>query len=170
MHPHSCSLLGKSLVSYGIYIPPIEKDHLGQLQASLTYALGKRALPVRQEHMARYLLQVELIEEDDENTGFTYAPARAESKYHFIVSNEGRLSVSARVRCIDKNTNNVLLEYCVPKERVSFDFEPDLSVTSTHEFGLGQLEMHNEAIKSAWRVMYTRLAEAIVQQVYYDLF
>lgn len=41
---------------------------------------------------------------------------------------------------------------------------------NAHQFALGQFEMHNEAIKSAWRVLYAHLAETIVQQVYYDLF
>lgn len=108
----------------------------------------------------------------DENTGFTYAPSKVNDKTprHFIVSNEGRLSLSAQVQLIDKHSGQILIDEYITRKSVTFDFQPDLGVVNAHQFALGQFEMHNEAIKSAQRVLYARLAETIVQQVYYDLF
>ncbi|CAG9046275.1 LPS assembly lipoprotein LptE [Chlamydia abortus] len=165
--------LGRSILSEGIYLSPIDKDSLGQLTSALLYELGKRSLPVRNgESCARYLLKVQLLNEVDENTGFTYAPNKIGDKTprHFIVSSEGRLSLSAKVQLIDRHSGQVIVDDCIAKKSVSFDFEPDLGVVNAHQFALGQFEMHNEAIKSAWRVLYAHLAETIVQQVYYDLF
>lgn len=84
--------LGRSILSEGIYLSPIDKDSLGQLTSALMYELGKRSLPVRNgESCARYLLKVQLLNEVDENTGFTYAPNKIGDKTprHFIVSSEG---------------------------------------------------------------------------------
>ncbi|WP_375793705.1 LPS assembly lipoprotein LptE [Chlamydia sp. 12-01] len=165
--------LGRSIRSEGIYLSPIDKDSLGQLTSALVYELGKRSLPIRNgESCARYLLKVQLLNEVDENTGFTYAPNKIGDKTprHFIVSSEGRLSISAKVQLIDRHSGQVIVDDCISRKSVSFDFEPDLGMVNAHQFALGQFEMHNEAIKSAWRVLYAHLAETIVQQVYYDLF
>ncbi|QVE48629.1 LPS assembly lipoprotein LptE [Chlamydia crocodili] len=165
--------LGRSMRSEGIYLAPIDKDSLGQLTSALIYELGKRSLPIRNgESCARYLLKVQLLNEVDENTGFTYAPNKIDDKTprHFIVSSEGRLSISAKVQLIDRRSGKVVVDDCVSRRSVSFDFEPDLGMVNAQQFALGQFEMHNEAIKSAWRVLYAHLAETIVQQVYYDLF
>lgn len=61
------------------------------------------------------------------------------------------------------------MEKCLRKS-VTFDFQPDLGTANAHQLALGQFEMHNEAMKSASRILYSQLAETIVQQVYYDLF
>ncbi|SYX08563.1 hypothetical protein C834K_0078 [Chlamydia poikilotherma] len=167
------SNLGCSIRSEGIYLSPIDKDSLGQLTSALIYELGKRSLSVRNgESCARYLLKVQLLNEVDENTGFTYPPNKIDDKTprHFIVSSEGRLSISAKIQLIDRHSGKVVIDDCVSRRSVSFDFEPDLGMVNAQQFALGQFEMHNEAIKSAWRVLYAHLAETIVQQVYYDLF
>ncbi|EPP34899.1 lipopolysaccharide-assembly family protein [Chlamydia ibidis] len=167
------STLGQSLLTEGITLAPIEQDYLGQLSSALIYELGKRSLPVRPNNAcSAYTLKIEILNPVDENIGFTYAPNKANetTPKHFIVSNEGRLTVSAKVQLIENHSGRILLDQCVSRESVSFDFEPDLGTVNAHQFSLGQLEMHNEAIKSAWRVLYAHLAETIVQQVYYDLF
>ncbi|BAE81706.1 conserved hypothetical protein [Chlamydia felis Fe/C-56] len=171
--PGSLSEVGNSVRSEGVYLSPIDKDSLGQLTSALIYELEKRSLTVRNSESAtRYHLKVQLLNEVDENTGFTYAPKKVDDKTprHFIVSSEGRLSVSAKVQLIDRHSGQVLVDDCISRKSVSFDFEPDLGVVNAHQFALGQFEMHNEAIKSAWRLLYAHLAETIVQQVYYDLF
>ncbi|SPN73788.1 hypothetical protein C10C_0634 [Chlamydia serpentis] len=171
--PHKLSSLGQSLSHAGIFIAPIKEDHHGQLTSALIYEFSKRSLPISgRNSCAGYTLKIELVNPIDENIGFTYAPNKPGDKTqrHFIVSNEGRLSLSAKIQLINNHTGEVLLDQCVSRESVDFDFEPDLGITNTHEFALGQLEMHNEAIKSARRILSVRLAEMIVQQVYYDLF
>ncbi|AHK63722.1 hypothetical protein BOKEGFJH_00846 [Chlamydia avium] len=167
------SALGKSIRSEGVDLSPIDKDVSGQLSAAIIYELGKRSLSAHSgESNSRYLLKVQLLNEVDENTGFTYAPNKINNKTprHFIVSNEGRLSLSAQVQLIDKHSGQVLINEHIARKSVTFDFEPDLGIVNAHQFALGQFEMHNEAIKSAQRVLYAHLAETIVQQVYYDLF
>ena len=167
------SALGKSIRSEGIDLSPIDNDVLGQLTAAIIYELSKRSLTAHSgETNSRYLLKVCLLNEIDENVGFTYAPNKINDKTpkHFIVSNEGRLSLSAQVQLIDKHSGQVVIDEHVARKSVAFDFEPDLGITNAHQFALGQFEMHNEAIKSAQRVLYAHVAETIVQQVYYDLF
>ncbi|ANH78471.1 lipopolysaccharide-assembly family protein [Candidatus Chlamydia sanziniae] len=170
---HQLSSLGKSLCSEKIFIAPINEDAQGQLISALTYELNKRSFPVSgRERCAGYILKVELLNEVDENIGFTYAPSKLEDKTprHFIISNEGQLSLSAKIQLICSQTGEIIIDRCLSRESVAFDFEPDLGIVNAHQFGLGQFEMHCEAIKSAWCTLYISLAETIVQQVYYDLF
>ena len=77
--------------------------------------------------------------------------------------------MSAKVQLINKRSQEVIVEKCL-KETVTFDFQPDLGIANAHQFALGQFEMHNEAKKSASRILCSQLAANIVQQVYYDLF
>ncbi|MBQ8498957.1 LPS assembly lipoprotein LptE [Chlamydia sp.] len=162
----------KIAISEGIYVCPIAEDSLGDIVSALSYELEKRSLPTRsQESAAGYLLKVFLFNETDENIGFTYTPKKPREKTakHFIVSNEGRLALSAKVQLINKRSQEVIVEKCL-KETVTFDFQPDLGIANAHQFALGQFEMHNEAKKSASRILCSQLAANIVQQVYYDLF
>ncbi|ACZ32553.1 putative lipoprotein [Chlamydia pneumoniae LPCoLN] len=171
--PYHLSSLGKSLLQERIFIAPIKEDPHGQLCSALTYELSKRSFAISgRSSCAGYTLKVELLNGIDENIGFTYAPNKLGDKTHrhFIVSNEGRLSLSAKVQLINNDTQEVLIDQCVARESVDFDFEPDLGTANAHEFALGQFEMHSEAIKSARRILSIRLAETIAQQVYYDLF
>ncbi|ESN89201.1 hypothetical protein Q499_0585 [Chlamydia suis MD56] len=159
-------------ISQGIYVCPIAEDSLGEVVAALSYELEKRCLRTRsQQSAADYSLKVLLFNETDENIGFTYTPKKSGEKTakHFIVSNEGRLAVSAKVQLIKNRTQEVLVEKCL-RESVTFDFQPDLGTANAHQLALGQFEMHNEAIKSASHILYSKLAKTIVQQVYYDLF
>lgn len=157
----------------GIFLEPIEQDSLGQLTSAVTYSLEKRALSVcSREEQAQFLLRISLMNAVDENIGFTYAPSRESdpSYKHFIVADEGRLSLSAKVSVLDTESGDVLFEECISRESVSFGFEPDLGTVNAHQFALGQFEMHNEALECASRALYISLAEAIVQRIYYDLF
>ncbi|AAC68150.1 lipopolysaccharide-assembly family protein [Chlamydia trachomatis] len=162
----------KFSLSEGIYVCPIEGDSLGDLVSSLSYELEKRGLHTRSQGTSSgYVLKVSLFNETDENIGFAYTPQKPDEKpvKHFIVSNEGRLALSAKVQLIKNRTQEILVEKCLRKS-VTFDFQPDLGTANAHQLALGQFEMHNEAIKSASRILYSQLAETIVQQVYYDLF
>ncbi|WP_201456561.1 LPS assembly lipoprotein LptE [Chlamydia sp. 17-3921] len=165
------SSLGQNVYSEGIHVAPITKDSQGQLTSALTYELNKRSLPINKSSIG-YILKIEVLNAIDENIGFMYAPSKLGDKTpsHFIVSNEGRLSLSANVQLIHSQTGQVVIDQCISRESVSFDFEPDLGTTNSRQLSLGQYEMHSEAIKSAWRSLYISLAETIVQQVYYDLF
>ncbi|AAF39636.1 lipopolysaccharide-assembly family protein [Chlamydia muridarum str. Nigg] len=159
-------------LSKGIYICPIAEDSLGEVVSALSYELEKRNLRTRlHESSADYVLKVLLFNETDENIGFAFTPKKPgeQTAKHFIVSNEGRLALSAKVQLIKKCSQEVVIEKCL-RESVIFDFQPDLGTADAHQLALGQFEMHNEATKSAHRILYSKLAETIVQQVYYDLF
>lgn len=166
IHPDAFS----SLHQEGIYLLPIDCDD-GLLTSAIIYELESRSLPVRfQEQDARYVLHITLCDRTEENVGFTYAPEKVDSALKkFIVSNEGRLSLSIKAQLIDKQTNKPYRDECETRQAVYFDFEPDLSVVNAHTLSLGQLEMHNEAIKSAECVLHAHLAREIIKRVYYDL-
>lgn len=165
------SPVGQALQSEGICIDFIDNDELGIFTSALIYELEQRALSVQSATKARYALQIRLLNESDENLGFSYAPQQASDTVprHFVVADEGRLSLSVKVQLKDLQTGELIFDRCLPKEYVSFDFEPDLGTTDCQQFALGQYEMHSEAITNARRVLYVHAAKAVVQQVYYDL-
>lgn len=169
-HEH-LSPLGRALFTEGVCVDPISKDCQGLLTSALIRELSTRSIPLSYG-TAGYRLHVKLINAVDENIGFTYAPGKLGDTppKHFIVSNEGRISISAHVQLIHCRTGQIVIDRCISRESVSFDFQPDLGTEDFQQLSLGQYEMHSEAIKSAQKTLYTHLAEAIVQQVYYDLF
>lgn len=168
----SLSPIVQALQSEGICIDFIDKDEQGIFASALVYELEQRALPVQStKQNARFILNIRLLNESDENIGFTYAPQQSSDAVprHFVVADEGRLSLSIRVQLKDTQTGNMIFDRCLPKEYVSFDFEPDLGTKNFQQSALGQYEMHSEALQSAKRVLYTQAAKAVVQQVYYGL-
>lgn len=168
----SLSSLGQALQSEGICIDFIDKDEQGIFTSALIYELEQRSLAVQPtQKNARFILNIRLLNESDENIGFAYAPQQSTDTVprHFVVADEGRLSLSIRVQLKDTQTGLLIFDRCLPKEYISFDFEPDLGTKNCQQFALGQYEMHSEALQSARRVLYAQAAKAVVQQVYYDL-
>lgn len=169
---HQLSSVGRSIQAEGIYLDFIDHDELGIFTSALVYELEKHTLPIQTTACnTRYVLQVSLYDEHDENIGFSFAQQQTSDKVprHFIVADEGRLSLSVRVQLKDMQTGALIVDQRLSKEFVSFDFEPDLGTYDEQTFALGQYEMHNEALKNARRVLYARAAKAVAQQVYYDL-
>lgn len=166
------SSVGQSVQAEGIVLDFIDHDELGVFTSALMYELEKHSIPVYTEPCnKRYVLQVSLYNEQDENIGFSFAQQQATDKTprHFIVADEGRLSLSIHVQLKDTQTGALIINQRLLKEFVSYDFEPDLGISDEQRFALGQYEMHNEAVKNAKRVLYTHAAKAVAQQVFYEL-
>lgn len=117
------------------------------------------------------MLLVEIIKEVDRNVGFSYAPNKQgeEIQKHFLVSDEGRLSLTADVKLRKLSSGEIIFTKRVFSNEVVFDFEPDVGIENAHDFSLGQYEMYGEAKKSARKTLLTTVAQLIAKQMYYDL-
>lgn len=152
-----------------VCIPYAEGDTQGNLTTALIRAMTTKGVLAYQSYSADLLLRVCLFEPDDENIGFDYAPPEMDGKkVKILVSNEARLTLTARISLIDRITGECVLGPTNISSWIDFDFEPDLSNVGFHAFALGQLEMHNLAQDAAFHPLYALLAEKIVDYVNYS--
>lgn len=150
-----------------ICIPFAEGDNDGCFTSALIRTLTSRKGIVYRTSGADLLLNVCLLEPEDTNIGFIYAPPDEgdNNASTLVVAHEGRLGLSARVSVIDRRTGNCVLGPMIIQSFQEYDFEPDLSNVDRHAFSLGQLEMHNLAQDAAFFPLYNLLAEKIVDYV-----
>lgn len=149
-----------------VCIPYVEGDTQGNFTTALIRAMTTRGALAYSSYGADLLLRVCLLEPDDDNIGFIFAPKNKDTKeFKVLVSNEGRLTLTARITLIDRATGACLMGPINVSSWIDFDFEPDLSNVDSHSFALGQLEMHNLAQDAAFCPLYDLLAEKIVDYV-----
>jgi hypothetical protein len=149
-----------------VCIPYVEGDTDGNLTTALIRQMTTKGVLAYRNVGADLLLQVCLLEPVDENIDFAYAPREMDGKkVKILVSNEARLTLTARISLIDRFTGECVLGPMNLSSWIDFDFEPDLSNIGFHAFALGQLEMHNLAQDAAFHPLYALLAEKIVDYV-----
>ncbi|WP_213358131.1 LPS assembly lipoprotein LptE [Chlamydiifrater phoenicopteri] len=154
-----------------IYVSPIRNDIGGEFLSAITNALVSRNFCISPEELAEYVLEIDVIKEVDRNVGFSYAPNKQEEvvQKHFLVSDEGRLSLIVNVLLRKLSSREVVFAKKVSSDDVTFDFEPDVGIEDVQHFSLGQYGMHGEAQKSARRTLLKTISQQIANQMYYDL-
>lgn len=149
-----------------VCIPYAEGDTQGNFTTILIRKMATNGALAYSSYGSDLILRVCLLEPDDTNIGFEYAPNDEETEdSKILVSNEARLTLTARISLIERATGNCILGPLNLSSWIDYDFEPDLSNVDSHAFALGQLEMHNLAQDAAFHPLYHLLAEKIVDYV-----
>lgn len=154
-----------------IHIPEIENDNLDTIRSAVIRSLAQHnILTSLVNNCSTHQLCISLVDYNSENIGFSYSPTEnlTPKKDIFLVSNEGRLSIKAKV--LLKNQHNQIILKTLCQEDTSFDFEPDLAKTSTHNFSLGQMNMYDEAKNIAETVLFEKLGSTIGRIVSYEIY
>ncbi|MFZ0565234.1 MAG: LPS assembly lipoprotein LptE [Chlamydiales bacterium] len=146
-----------------ICIPYVQGDEKGLLTNALIRTITTRTALTYSSQGAQLLLKVCLFEPIERNIGFDYSTIPGED--NIVVSNEGRLTLTAEVSLIDQCTGGCLMGPMKITSWIDYDFEPDLSNVNFHDFALGQLQMNNLAKDAAYPPLYILLAEKIVDYV-----
>ncbi len=150
-----------------VCVPYVEGDNEGVLTTALIRSLTTSGALAYRSYGSDLVLKVCLLPPRDTNIGFAYAPDDKEDDgfKDIVVSNEARLTMTAKVALIDRCTGECILGPCEVTSSLTYDFEPDLSNVDFHDFSLGQLEMHTLAQDAATPPLYSLLAEKIVSYV-----
>ncbi|NGX55464.1 MAG: hypothetical protein KR126chlam2_01099 [Chlamydiae bacterium] len=144
-----------------ICVPFVEGDNNGQLTNALISQISSQGILAYRSCGADLLLKVCIFEPSDENIGFNYASINDEDA-KVVVANEARLSIVARVSLIERSSQKCLLGPIEILSSIAYDFEPDLSNVTNHNFAIGQLEMNSLAKDAAFPPLYNLLAQKIV--------
>lgn len=149
---------------HSIEIPYVAGDRDGLFTSSLIQAFTQNGtLKVASRYRGQLLLEVCLFQPFEENIGYTLA---VKTKHpDIVVSNEGRVTLTAKVSLIDRCQGTCILSPCDIVDFLDFDFEPDLSKVEDHTLSLGQLEMQPLALEVAKEPIYRKLAQKIVDYV-----
>lgn len=159
---------GDFVSSYSsITIPYVSGDNQGDLTTEIIKAFSQSGVSVS-GCCGRLLLEICLFSPNDENIGYTFAYTEDGTRTKIVASNEARISATAKVTLIDQCSGRRLLGPCSITAYTDFDFEPDLSTVNSHDFALGQLEMHPQAFDVAKHPLYRCLAEKIVDYVVHN--
>lgn len=155
-----------------VYIPEIDNDDLGSIRTAIIHSLAQYNILTSLNNMtSTHQLHISLVDYNSENIGFAYTPTKnpIPRKDIFLISNEGRLSIKAKVLLVKKDSKKPILNtFCLVD--TSFDFEPDLARTSTHNFSLGQMGMYDEGKNIAEAVLYEKLGSIIGRVVSYEIY
>ena len=152
-----------------IQIPYVENDTQGQFTSALIKAFSIKSRLRYCNGGADLTVRVCLQAPQEEMIRFALAPREPEEdNTKIVVSNEARIRMRAVVTLIDTQKGCRLLGPFEVEAFLDFDFEPDLSNVEAQSFALGQLEMHPLAQDTAYRPLYTLLAEKIVDYVIYS--
>lgn len=154
-----------------VYVSEIENDDLGIIRSAIIRSLAQyNILTSIVSNSSTHQLYISLEDYNADNIGFSYSPTVKiiPKKDIFLVSNEGRLAIKARI--ILKNQYNQIILKTLCHTDTLFDFEPDLAQTSSHDFSLGQMGMYDEAKNTAETVLFEKLGSIIGKIVSYEIY
>lgn len=146
-------------------IPFVHGDQKGELTSALISACQKKGRLRYSSCGAEICLLVTVCPPETENIGYTYT-AKDEQLTKILASNEGRLTLKAKVIVKEVNCDKVVFGPIEVTDSITFSFEPDQVERSFHSFSLGQLDRHDLAEDSAFNALYARLAERIIDTLY----
>lgn len=155
-----------------ISVPYVEGDRSGFLTSAIIQRFSTTGALVFHTCDGDLILRVCLLQPEEENIGFIYAPEDEEDGdvesgeiSNIVVSNEARLCQSAKVTVQDALTGCTILGPVTITAFLAYDFDPDFSDVNDHTTGLGQLEMQGLARETAYPALYRILSEKIVDYV-----
>ncbi len=150
-----------------ICIPYVEGDFEGRMTDALIKAVTERGALRYTNTGSELLLKVSLFASEEATIGFAYAPKKRREKFtHVITSNEARLTLGAHVTVIDRKRGESILGPLDLIKSLDYDYESDLTKSSSNTFSLGQLDMQNAAQEAACSALYILLAEKIADYVH----
>lgn len=148
-----------------VCVPYVEGDDEGVFTAELIHALNTQGCLSYRSCGADLALKVCLLAPIENNIGFIYAPKDETSVSNILTSNEARLMIVARLQLVDRRSGEAVFGPMEIESSIDYDFDPDLSHVASHDFSLGQLEMHNLAQDAAFPALYRLLAQKVVDYV-----
>lgn len=147
-----------------ISIPFVEGDIHGVMTDDLVRSISTRGCLSFVTCGGELALQVCLLPPVSDNIGFRYAEENG-SLTKITTAVETRLTLTARVSLVDVRMGCTVIGPLEITAYQTFDFDTDFSTNNDHRFALGQLEMYNQAEDIAFRPLYAKLAQKIVDAV-----
>lgn len=148
-----------------ISVPYVEGDLDGTFTSALVHEIATRSSLSYTSCGGDLCLRICLLEPEEDNIGFRYAPGKKKEPTRILTATEARITLRAKVSLTDRKTGRVILGPNCVFSSLDLDFESDFSKTDFHSFSLGQLEMYNQASDNAYHRLNERLAQKIVDYV-----
>lgn len=140
-----------------ISVPYIQGDSSGRMTDQLVNQITASGALEYVSCNGDLTLKVCLIKPKDTSIGFNYATGK-----NYIVPDEGRLTLGARVSVIDTCTGACVVDQFTVFSSLTYDYQSDSSDDNFHDFSLGQFVMHNQAKEAAFFPLHQRLSQKIV--------
>ncbi|MBN2479448.1 MAG: hypothetical protein JXA94_04395 [Parachlamydiales bacterium] len=161
-----------------VTVPYIKGDFSGiftdQLIKQVTYS---NVFDYKYSH-ATHLLCVEIIDTSTKQIGYKYDRNNENERQNYLRATEGRQTITAEVKLIEKKTEKVVFGPFKVKADSDFDYvdpdslndlsfiDPQTNQRVTNlAFSLGQLESIDSAKEAALKPLYTKLSKKIVDAI-----